>query len=236
MRDKFNLFFFLCSLVVLLLTSAGLYGLHYVQVRRTGPALLEQARAADAKGNLERAVRFLRMYLNFRPRDTEARILYGDVLDRMSSTPKARGAVIDVFERVLIDEPDRVAVRRRLAAMLVGLRQFGTAQDHLEILVRSCPDDVELEYLLGVCHEDRAKYASAADLYRAAVQHAPKRLEPFAPLGVPPAAPPRAPITVRCVSPQECAVDSIGHFGLFREGLKNTLWKEIRDWINSKRR
>jgi predicted alpha/beta hydrolase len=46
----------------------------------------------------------------------------------------------------------------------------------------------------------------------------------------------RAPITVRSVSPQECGVDSIGHFGLFRDSLKNTLWKEIRDWINSKRR
>jgi predicted alpha/beta hydrolase len=42
----------------------------------------------------------------------------------------------------------------------------------------------------------------------------------------------RSPITIRSVRPEECGVGAIGHFGLFREALRDTLWKEISDWIN----
>jgi predicted alpha/beta hydrolase len=43
----------------------------------------------------------------------------------------------------------------------------------------------------------------------------------------------RSPITIRSVRPEDCGVGAIGHFGLFREVMRGTLWKEIRDWINN---
>jgi predicted alpha/beta hydrolase len=40
-----------------------------------------------------------------------------------------------------------------------------------------------------------------------------------------------APVKVRSVSPGDCGVKGIGHFGLFREPLKETLWAEIAAWV-----
>jgi len=45
---------------------------------------------------------------------------------------------------------------------------------------------------------------------------------------------PNSTITYKYFTPQSLNVSSIGHFGLFKEKFKDSLWQEIRDWFKEK--
>src|SRR5262249_26465077 len=111
-------------LLVLLLAGAaglsvGVYFLHEYQNPGNAQALLSQADRAEEKGELSKATRFLSRYLRFVPHDVESRIRFGLLLDKHSTAPRVKGQVIEVFEQVLIHDPQRHDIRRRLAALSV---------------------------------------------------------------------------------------------------------------------
>ena len=44
-----------------------------------------------------------------------------------------------------------------------------------------------------------------------------------------------ADVTWRNLRPSDIGVKSIGHFGFFKEELRDTLWKETADWLGALR-
>ena len=42
---------------------------------------------------------------------------------------------------------------------------------------------------------------------------------------------PNAQVTRRAVTPAQAGARAIGHLGFFREGLRETLWRECAEWV-----
>src|SRR5262245_39447120 len=149
-REKLNLRFLAWLVGVCAVVVAAYYGLHRFQVRNHAASLLAQADVAEENHRLDRAARFVGLYLGLVPGDTEARARYGMLLDRLANSPRAReGAYVEwemlgppvnsprasagamaVFEQVLIREPDRHDIRRRLAVLNNWAGRYDVALQH----------------------------------------------------------------------------------------------------------
>ena len=168
----------LSILIVSTVLAAGIwYGVNRWQVSRHAAALLSQADAAEAQGRPDRAARFVGLYVGLVPSDNEARARYGMLLERLAVTPRARAGAMAVFEQVLLRDPDRHDIRRRLIALELDAGQFDDASQHLKTLREALPEDPEVEDLQGRCHEGRGEYVQAAKVYRTVVGHAPGSVE-----------------------------------------------------------
>jgi tetratricopeptide (TPR) repeat protein len=177
-RERLNTRLLAVLVGVSVLFGGAWYGLNRWQVRRHATALLAQADVAKAQGRPDRAARFIGLYVGLVPSDTEARARYGMLLDRLATTPRARAGAMAVFEQVLLREPERHDIRKRLVALELDAGQFDDAEQHLSRYLREAfPEDPEVEELQGRCHEGRGEYARAAEAYRTAVSHAPGRTE-----------------------------------------------------------
>src|SRR5262249_8298075 len=84
-----------------------------------------------------------------------------------------------VLDEVLRREPERQDVRRQAARLALDLQRFADAQDHLEKLRNSPPDDAELERLLARCHEGKRNYKEAKKCLENAILLAPKEIENY---------------------------------------------------------
>jgi tetratricopeptide (TPR) repeat protein len=158
--------------------GGGWYLAHRLQVRRNAASLLSQADAAETQQRPDRAARYLRMYVGYRPEDVDARVRYGQLLDRMARSDRNRADVIAVYEQVLIRDPGRSDTRRRVTELLLASGQWDDAAQHLKLLFDQVkPPDAELRELAGRAAEGRGEYARAAGYYRAAVADAPTRVD-----------------------------------------------------------
>src|SRR5207248_1421194 len=144
-----------------LLFATAWYIVHKFQVRRHAASLLHYASLAESQKRLDRATRFVGLYVNLIPNDTEARARFGLLLEQVDQSPRTRAGAMRVFEQVLLREPNRGDIRRRLIAHAVDLGQYDDALQHLDILMKIQPDDAELEHWGGVCLEARGAYADA---------------------------------------------------------------------------
>jgi tetratricopeptide (TPR) repeat protein len=152
---------------------------HYLQTGRIARALLARATAAEDQGQPGLATLYLSRYLEFAPADVEQRARLGRLLaDRdVAVTPQQRARARMVLEQVLGRDPDRRDSRRLLVRLALDGGDLELAREHLKILCESSPDDAEAEELRGRLLEAQAKYAEAADWYRRAVGHDPRRVE-----------------------------------------------------------
>jgi tetratricopeptide (TPR) repeat protein len=158
--------------------GGGWYLAHRLQVRRNATSLLNQADAAETQQRPDRAARYLRMYVGYRPDDVDARARYGQLLDRAIRSGRGRADVIAVYEQVLIRDPGRTAVRRRVTELLLESGQWDDAAQHLKLLFEQVkPPDAELHELAGRAAEGRGEFAKAAGCYRAAVAADPGRID-----------------------------------------------------------
>src|SRR4051812_44860058 len=95
-------------LVLMVLTLAGgLVVLHHVQAGRVPEALLWQADAALEKGKPDKAVFYLKQYLEFRPDDHDAAARLADLMLERAASPKDVQNALFVYERVLREAPQR---------------------------------------------------------------------------------------------------------------------------------
>ena len=176
-REKLNVRFLAWLLGGAVLVGAAWYGLHAWQVRNHLAVLLAQADAAEAQQRPDRAARLVGLYVGMAPDDVEARARYGMLLDRLAETPKARADAAAVLEQVLLRDPDRHAIRRRLAQLDLEAGAYDDALEHLTHLHEALPDDAEVEEMLGRCLEGRGQYSKAVDQYEAALKREPDRAE-----------------------------------------------------------
>ena len=81
------------------------------------------------------------------------------------------------LEQVLRREPERQDLRRKVARIAIDLGRFADAREHLRLLLKSSPDDGELELLLGRCEEGNDHFTEAASWYEKARKHAPEQID-----------------------------------------------------------
>src|SRR2546430_12339654 len=96
-------------LAVAAVLAGGLVVLHHVQAGRVPEALLWQADAAIEKGRPDKAVAYLRQYLEFRPDDYDAAVRLADLM-LARGAPKDHQNALFLFERVLREAPQRADV------------------------------------------------------------------------------------------------------------------------------
>ncbi len=179
MRRRLNVKFLVVFLVGLTLASVGVHWLHGYQAKRNASSLLKHAERADADGRVAEANRFRERYLAYVPDDRDVLVKYGLALasDDRDTSPKALASALAALEKALLRDPDRSDARRKAARLAMDLNRLPEAREHLEILLRSTPDDGEAELLLGRCLESDGKFAEAATTYESARKHRPNLIE-----------------------------------------------------------
>ena len=200
MRRRLNVRLVLILLVSIILFGAGVHTLHGVQVERSAVLLQQRAERAEKAGNLDEAEQYWKRYLGYEPADTEALIQYGQILDQKAESYGEQLQAMFALERVLRREPDRTKIRRQVAELATDLERYTDAEDHLWVnqqqgLLREAPEDGELLLLLGRCREAAGRLrrdgdgardgeeflrtAGAAELYAAAIEHAPGLIDAY---------------------------------------------------------
>ena len=183
----------LFALVLGTLTLALAVGVaHAFQYGRIADALRFQARRAEDQGQADRVARYLSRYLEFQPRDLEARAQLARVLagEAFAGQRRARARAVLLLDKVLTDDPGRSELRRLLArvALEPEIGQLQTARRQLEALLpekdalwpagvdRPAADATrgELEALWGRLCEAETHTAEAVRFYRQAVHDLPK--------------------------------------------------------------
>jgi cellulose synthase operon protein C len=161
----------------LLLLAAGLFFLHRFQLQRNAVNLRDLSRWAESQGRADRAAHFLNLYLSFVPQDTAARADYGTIVENMAHTAKDRQIAMELYDQVLLEDPDRRDIRLRLARLQVEAGDFSEALRHLRLLGEKAPDDADVSFLAGLCYEGQLKYDQAAKEYRRVIRSAPHRID-----------------------------------------------------------
>lgn len=161
MNRKLNVRFTVWLLAGTVLLGVSVHSLHAFQTGRAAAGLLVQADRAKAQGQFNKATNFLSRYLVLVPNDTSALADLGLTIEEFAVSPKARSRAYLVFERVLANEPDRADIRRRQARLALYLERFGVAMTHLNVLLESAPDDLELLEYLVQCQEKQGKFSDA---------------------------------------------------------------------------
>ncbi|HEX3152429.1 MAG TPA: tetratricopeptide repeat protein [Gemmataceae bacterium] len=142
----------LLRLVVgILFLGSGLVVLHHVQAGRVPEALLWQADAAIEKGRPDKAIQYLRQYLEFRPDDLDTTVRLADlILERAASGKDIQNAHF-LYERVLRESPQRDEVARKLVTLCIHMRRHADALEHAQKLLATHKDDGVLHAQIAQC-------------------------------------------------------------------------------------
>lgn len=190
MKREFNVKFFAILVGVTACLVMGVHFLHGYQIKRNAGSLLEQARQAEDRGDLQEASEFLSNYLAFIPNNLDGHIdeliHYGLMLDKLSAPGaghptnlRLRFKSFFVLEKALRLEPQRQDLRRQVAKIAIEMGRFTDAQAHLDELDKSATKDGESEHLMGRCYEGLGDYANASKCYEDAIRDAPQQVESY---------------------------------------------------------
>jgi cellulose synthase operon protein C len=175
-----NVKLFLRLLAVLIAIGGTLTGLYFYQVDRIPEALLWQANNAVEKGKADKAMGFMRQYLEFRPDDYDQAVKLGDMILERSRNYKDLNNAQFLFERVLRESPDRPDVARKLVGLCIRMNRPGDALIHAERLLKQTPNDGDLLAQIGECQLAQAKYDEAFKSLDAAILYAPANVRAHA--------------------------------------------------------
>jgi tetratricopeptide (TPR) repeat protein len=166
-------------LAVVLLLGGGLFGIHYVQAGRLPDTLLWHASAAADKGKADKAIFYMRQYLEFRPNDYDNAIKLADmILDRGNGTKDLTNAHF-LYERVLREAPDRTDVGRKLIDICLRLHRYGDALIHAERLLQKNPNDGDLQAKLGECLINQNRHEEARKALDKAIVYSPDNIRAY---------------------------------------------------------
>ena len=117
------------------------------------PARVGVARSLLALGLLADADRSFDEILSVHHDDLDARIGKAAVLGATGRTREE----IDVYRRLLKEDPGRIEVRAHLVAALVAGKDWSDARGELEAMLETTPEDAQLRFLYGVTLEKTGK-------------------------------------------------------------------------------
>lgn len=167
-----KLFFRLLALCVLL--GGGVFLLHYFQASRAADALLWQAEHHAQDGKLDKAINFMRQYLELRPDDNESIVRLCELIEERDHGPQDASKLLFLYEKVLRNEPDRESARRRAIELSLVLGRHQDALAHLEVLMSKHAEDGKLWQQFGRCQLAKNEYESAADALEKSIEFAPQ--------------------------------------------------------------
>lgn len=182
---KINLKALLVVLGGCILLTGIVFGVHYLQRQRIASALLWQARKAEENSQMERLVRFLGRYLDFRPDDLEEKARLGRTLlsSDLNSSTTARNRAVNLLDDVLRQQPDRDEDRRILVKGALSLpNKTKLARESLTLLLDPNKPDLtsmsredlgELEGYWGALFEQEGQYREAITWCRKAIKNRP---------------------------------------------------------------
>lgn len=176
-RYRVNVRFVAVLLAVVAVAGGGLYAVHKRQAGRQTAVFLEQADAAEAAGDADKAADYLGRYLVNAPGDHAARGRLGLLLVKQASAQgsgKGMQRAYLVLDEAVRGLPDRTDLRRKAAEVaLLFPDLLGDAQMHLDKLIQADPADGRLEALAAVGLVKQADYARAVERLERAVQKTP---------------------------------------------------------------
>jgi len=171
-------------LVIMLIASAicagGVVIVHGMQMRRVRTQFLTLSEEAHRNGDFAGAARNLAKYLMLVPEDIDARYRFALTLHKRAKTPRDRLTVYLNLEAVIRVDPKRGAARRKLVELAMEFGRYQDAVKHLDVLLTTAPDDADLLLLKGDCLFATGEFKTAATVYEAVIESAPRRFEIYA--------------------------------------------------------
>jgi tetratricopeptide (TPR) repeat protein len=189
-----NLRFLGALVAIVVLLAVSVYAVHAIQLRRSFDFLKDEARQAEERaekdGDYEQPVKFYRMLKEYAPADVDVLKSYGKALAKTNPPPTVRREIIDIFEKVLLKEPNDHEVRRQLIDLTMAEGKYTDARDHLQLLLRQLypdpdnisvpnPEAAKLEQLLTLTQYQLGERGEAEKLFQRALKHDPNRLETY---------------------------------------------------------
>ena len=167
-------------IVTILVTGFLVFAGQRYQVSRLNQLVLERAARAEEKKDFPTAEQLYREHLDIVPNDQDAKLKYADVLLKGITNPTRQDKAAQILTQLLDRSPGNNEIRRRLAELSVERGNYGGARPHLEILLKTEPEDGTLYFLLGRCQEAMREPERAAASYADAIKYgAPKRVEAY---------------------------------------------------------
>ncbi len=141
-------------LLILSILVLIVWFVHRTQAGKVADAFLQQADIAEQRGELGRAVSFLRRSLAIRPEDANARARLALLMDEAAQTGEQLKQAVFEMDIVLREDPTREDVRRQAikAMMDPRLRENGEAKKRIAEMLAEFPDDgglYEMREVLG---------------------------------------------------------------------------------------
>jgi tetratricopeptide (TPR) repeat protein len=174
---------FLCWLIAAgVILAVAVFSVHAYQMSRNANVFKRQAEEAEKENHFDVAARYYRLYMNYRPGDTEARRAWGQALDRKENKSRLElQQIATIFEEVLRHQEDN-DLRRRLVDIYLNLRRFADVMSHLKVLLdKGSPleNDGELQQRLALCYNIQENRADAEKEYKRAIKNAPHHLPSY---------------------------------------------------------
>jgi tetratricopeptide (TPR) repeat protein len=171
--------FLLVSLGLVAIIGVGANLLHEIQVRRSAGILLEMGMRKIDESRPAQALGYMTRYVKLAPQNAQAQIDLANTLVDLGQND----AAIKWYEQALLRDASRHEARRRLVEISIATHRYSAAKAHLtEFLLPYTPEDPQVYYLLGLCHEGLGEYDDAINRLREAVGHDPKLIDAYATL------------------------------------------------------
>src|SRR5271166_3295022 len=164
-------------LTTILVAGLSIFFIQRYQVEKMDRSVLAQAARAEKDGNFEEAERFYQEHLEVAPDDQEAKLKYADVLRKSPKNPARQEQAAQLYDQYVTRFPANNSARRRLAESNVETGRYDKARSHLELLLKSEPDDGALCFLLGRCQEANEPAQAVKSFEHAIESDAPQRPE-----------------------------------------------------------
>lgn len=167
--------FLLKLLLVVALLAGAIAGIHTVQARRIPNAILRQADRAVEADKPDKAIKYLRQYLEFQPDDVDVQVRLADLL-RERSGDAARAELVFLYDKILRSDSARLAVRREAIIACLQLKRFTDAAAHAEALLAETPGDAAGWRYLARAQVGQRQFDAARKSFETAVERDPKEL------------------------------------------------------------
>jgi tetratricopeptide (TPR) repeat protein len=196
-----NFRFLACLAVALAVVAVGTHFLHAFQVKRSVRLWLVQAETAEKEGKYLTAVKYLKRYLLYAPKDDEVLIRLGIAYDEHRKDKKYEtvatvSAALTILDQALRRNPSRDDLRRRVVDLAFLMGDYTVAWDRLDELLDKYPTDGGLWRFWGDCERELrvtktpknktlkdanrgTPFQNAADAYRKAIHFGPADLEAY---------------------------------------------------------
>lgn len=180
MRKQLNVRLVAIVLGCLIALGVGTHFLHAFQVQRNAHSLLDLAAAAEKRGQIDEAARYMGLYIGLSPDDTGSLAKLGELLadERMAKTGPAKFRALQILNKVLQRDPERNDVRRSAVKLSIELGRYTDArEDLLTHLHAANSKDGELQFLLAQCFENTGDYQAARETYEKTIKVAPSKID-----------------------------------------------------------